>query len=130
MYSCDQKSKSPNFSNPLYQSLIVLDPGSANRLYIEGFLNKFKKAFIASSSSKKLAPEISSHLVPVKLNMNDKAKAITMKDSCNTFEEAGLAFIVCKKKHCKYYISSYQLPKKIMGIEILSVHEIVKSLEK
>jgi hypothetical protein len=117
-----------NFEN-LFYTPVVFDPGAANRLFIEGFLHHFTKGFISSISSKKLNPSVVSQLKTIKLNSNDIAKATTMSDVCDTFEEAGRSFALCKKKRIRYYITSYQLPKMLQGITVYSVHDIVKRFQ-
>ncbi|HXK50954.1 MAG TPA: hypothetical protein PLE09_00180 [Caldisericia bacterium] len=117
-----------NFENLFYTS-VVFDPGAANRLFIEGYLQNFTKGFISSISSKKLNPAVVSHIKTVKLNSNDIAKANTMSDVCDTFEEAGRAFALCKKKRIRFYITSYRLPKILQGITVYSVHDIVKRFQ-
>ncbi len=52
-----------------------------------------------------------------------------MSDVCDTFEEAGRAFALCKKKRIRFYIASYRLPKILQGITIYSVHDIVKRFQ-
>ncbi len=123
-----KESMVSNFENLFYTS-VVFDPGAANRLFIEGYLDHFTKGFISSISSKKLNPSVVSLLKTVKLNSNDIAKATTMSDVCNTFEEAGKAFALCKKIRIRYYITSYRLPKMLQGINVYSVHDIVKRLQ-
>ncbi len=117
-----------NFENLFYTS-VAFDPGAANRLFIEGYLQNFTKGFISTISSKKLNPAVVSHLKTVKLNSNDIAKANTMSDVCDTFEEAGRAFALCKKKRIRFYITSYRLPKILQGITVYSVHDIVKRFQ-
>ncbi|MCK5847790.1 MAG: hypothetical protein KAH01_01165 [Caldisericia bacterium] len=117
-------------SNELFEKTIVVDPGSANRLYIEGLLTNFKDVLIAASGSKKLNNDVAKLVKQIKLNANDLAKASTMSDSFNTFEEAGKAFVVCKKKHQHFYVSSYKLPKRVGNITIVSIHEVLNKLNK
>ncbi|MDD4614451.1 MAG: hypothetical protein PHI40_03460, partial [Caldisericia bacterium] len=115
----------PSLENLFYTS-VVFDPGSANRLYMEGYLQHFSKGYIGSTSAKKINSSIVALLKSIKLNPNDIAKASTMADVCDTFEEAGKAFALCKKKRIKVYITSYKLPKFLQGITVYSVHDIVK----
>jgi hypothetical protein len=115
----------PSIEN-LFYTPVVFDPGSANRLYMEGFLQQYSKGFIVSSSAKKLNSAVVALLKTIKLNPNDIAKASTMADVCDTFEEAGKAFSLCKKKRIKVYITSYKLPKFLQGITIYSVQDLVK----
>jgi hypothetical protein len=113
----------------LFYTPVVFDPGSANRLFMEGYLQKYSKGFIVSSSAKKLNSAVVALLKTVKLNPNDIAKASTMADVCDTFEEAGKAFSLCKKKRIKVYITSYKLPKVLQGITIYSVQDLVKRFQ-
>jgi hypothetical protein len=115
------------FLSQLQVNKIVLDPGSANRLYIEGKLIDLPYTYIVKSSSKKITGEVSDKMNKVDLNMQDMTKANVYKDSLSTFEEAGKALSLCKKLKIIYYISSYKLPSMIQGIHVIHISDALKS---
>jgi len=110
------------------QNGVVLDPGSANRLFYENQLALFSNAFIVSSSTKKLSREVSEHLHKIDLNLQDQTRISNLLRSLPIMEESAKAIALCKKKKVPYYISSYSLPKKILDIQIIPVGEWKKFL--
>lgn len=102
---------------------VVLDPGSANRLFFEQDLSTFQNAYIASSSLKKLPEEIHGCLKKVELNLQDQTRISNLLRSLPIREEAAKAIAICKKMKIAYYITSYSLPQKILDIVVIPVSE-------
>jgi hypothetical protein len=121
--SKDQSS----FLAKLKENKVVLDPGSANRLYIEGKLDELPHVFMVKSSSRKITTEVTDKIQKIDLNLQDVSKAIVYKDSLGTFEEAGKALALCKKQKIIYYISSYKLPSLIQGIHVIHISDALKT---
>ena len=120
------KSINANQSSFLYKLMnnkIVLDPGSANRLYIEGKLTELKDIYMVKSSSKKISNEVTDKITKIELTIQDQIKSSLFKDTLNTFEEAGKALALCKKLKILYYISSYKLPSNIQGIHVIHISD-------
>jgi hypothetical protein len=116
-----------SFLNKLKENKIVLDPGSANRLYVEGKLTDLTQVYMVKSSSKKITTEVTDKINKVDLNMQDMSKANVYKDSLSTFEEAGKALSLCKKLKISYYITSYKLPSLIQGIHVIYITDAIKT---
>jgi len=107
---------------------IVLDPGSANRLYVENLLSRFSAPFICKDGSTKLSEEVNKLLKIVDLNRQEieRAKILSMRLSIT--EEAGKALILAKSINANIYITSYKLPNKVYRIDIIRVTELLKEL--
>ena len=105
------------------QSNVVLDPGSANRLFYESQLQHFSHAFMVSSSAKKLPQAIHECLRKIDLNLQDQTRISNLLRSLPIMEESAKAIALCKKMKITYYISSYPLPQKILDINIIPVGE-------
>lgn len=117
---------STSFLATLRETKIVLDPGSANRLYIEGQLSEIHYPYMVKSSSKKITSEVTEKMNKIDLSLQDIAKANVYKDSLSTFEEAGKALALCKKLKISYYISSYKLPSLIQGVHVIHISDALK----
>jgi len=102
---------------------VVLDPGSANRLFFEQDLSTFQNAYIASASLKKLPEEMHDCLKKVDLNLQDQTRISNLLRSLPIREEAAKAIAICKKMKIAYYITSYSLPQKILDIVVIPVSE-------
>ncbi len=111
-----------------FDKKLVLDPGSANRLYHEGLLGNFNQAHMTKSSAKRLQPNVAKLLLQVELNAQDLSKAELFKERLETLEEAGKAIVLCKKKRIGLYITSYRLPNFIQRIQILHISELLKEI--
>ncbi len=118
------KSKLSSF----FDKKLVLDPGSANRLYHEGLLGNFNQAHMTKSSAKRLQPNIAKLLQQIELNVQDLSKAQLFQERLETLEEAGKALALCKKKHIGLYITSYRLPNFIQRIQIVHIGELLKEI--
>jgi len=105
---------------------VVLDPGSANRLYMEGKLSELVNAYIVKSSSKKITADVADKLNKSDLGLQDLSKGNVYKESLNTFEEAGKALALCKKLKINYYITSYKLPSMVQGIHVIHITDALK----
>lgn len=105
------------------QSNVVLDPGSANRLFYESQLQCFSNAYMVSSSAKKLPQGVHEYLRKIDLNLQDQTRISNLMRSLPIMEESAKAIALCKKLKIAYYISSYPLPQKILGISIIPVSE-------
>lgn len=119
-----------SFLSQIANKKIVLDPGSANRLYIEGKLQELSNTYMVKSSSKKITAEVTESLTKVDLNRQDLSKASVYTDSLNTFEEAGKALSLCKKLKITFYITSYKLPTQIQGTQVIHVADALKDTLK
>lgn len=113
----------PIKENFIVKTSVVLDPGSANRLFFEKDLPVFENAYIASASLKKLPNEIHEYLKKVDLNLQDQARISNLLRSLPIREEAAKAIAICKKMKIAFYISSYSLPQKILDVVVLPVSE-------
>jgi hypothetical protein len=120
--SKQEKSKLLNLS----KKMLVLDPGSANRLYFEGVLSQFNQALMVRSSAKRLQADVAKHLQQVELNTQDLSRAQLFQDRLETLEEAGKALALCKKKRITLYITSYRLPPTLQKIQIIHVADLIK----
>ncbi|HOI24751.1 MAG TPA: hypothetical protein PK581_04075 [Caldisericia bacterium] len=117
-----EKSKVLNMS----KKTVVLDPGSANRLYFEGVLDQFHQALMVRSSAKRLQADVAKHLQQVDLNAQDLSRAQLFQERLETLEEAGKALALCKKKRIAIYITSYRLPPSLQKIQIMHVADLIK----
>lgn len=128
--SLKEKNVSKTYQNCYLDHLklnkVVLDPGSANRLYMEGKLFELKNAYIVKTSAKKISIDVSEKLNKIDLNLQDLSKANVYKESLSTFDEAGKALSLCKKLKINYYITSYKLPSIIQGIHVIHITDTVK----
>ncbi len=107
---------------------VVLDPGSANRLYHENLLQQFSQAWMAKSSAKRLHPDIVKNIHQIELSAQDLSRAELFQERLETIEEAGKALALCKKKHINVFLTSYRLPNFIGRIQIIHISEILKDL--
>lgn len=107
---------------------IVLDPGSANRLYVESLLTEFVAPYICKSSIRKLTEDVSKGLKVADLNRQDIERAKIISDRLALTEEAGKAIILAKKINAKVYITSYRLPNKVHNLNIIRVTDLLKDL--
>lgn len=109
--------------NEKIKTNVVLDPGSANRLFYENQLTLFQNAYIVANSIKKLPQEILGYLHRIDLNLQDQARISNLLRSLPIMEESAKAIAICKKMKIAYYISSYPLPPKILDITIIPINE-------
>jgi hypothetical protein len=117
-----EKSKLLN----LCKKMLVLDPGSANRLYFEGVLDQFNQALMVKSSAKRLQVDVARYLQQIDLNTQDLSRAQLFQERLETLEEAGKALALCKKKRINIYITSYRLPPTLQKIQIIHVADLIK----
>jgi hypothetical protein len=110
----------------LSKKILVLDPGSANRLYFEGVLGQFNQALMVKSSAKRLQADVARHLQQIDLNAQDLSRAQLFQERLETLEEAGKALALCKKKRINIYITSYRLPPSLQKIQIIHVADLIK----
>jgi hypothetical protein len=110
----------------LSKKILVLDPGSANRLYFEGVLDQFPQALMVRSSAKRLQADVARHLQQIDLNAQDLSRAQLFQERLETLEEAGKALALCKKKRISLYITSYRLPPTLQKINIIHVADLIK----
>jgi hypothetical protein len=107
---------------------IVLDPGSANRLFAEGLLSEFTQPYICKSSTKKLTEDVVKSLKTVDLNRMDLERARIISEKLSSIEEAGKAIILAKKINANLYVTSYRLPNKVYNLNIVRVVDLLKDL--
>ena len=107
---------------------LVLDPGSANRLYAEGLLSEFSVLYVCKSSTKKLTEEVSKFLKTVDLNRQDIERARVISEKLSTTEEAGKAIVLARKISANAYVTSYRLPNKVYNLNIIRVTDALKDL--
>ena len=105
---------------------IVLDPGSANRLFAEGLLSEFTQPYICKSSTKKLTEDVVKSLKTVDLNRMDLERARIISEKLSSIEEAGKAIILAKKINANLYVTSYRLPNKVYNLNIVRVVDLLK----
>ena len=107
---------------------IVLDPGSANRLFAEGLLSEFSLPYICKSSTKKLTEEVVKLLKTADLSRMDLEKARIISEKLSLMEEAGKAVILANKINADVYITSYRLPNKVHNLNIVRIVDLLKDL--
>lgn len=107
---------------------IVLDPGSANRLFAEGLLSQFSLPYICKSSTKKLTEDVIKLLKAADLNRMDLERARIISEKLSLTEEAGKAIILAKKINANLYVTSYRLPNKVYNLSIVRVVDLLKDL--
>ena len=121
--SVSEPLKEPINLTSVITTSVVLDPGSANRLFFEQDLSTFQNAYIASASLKKLPEEMHNYLKKVDMNLQDQTRISNLLRSLPIREEAAKAIAICKKMKITYYITSYSLPQKILDIAVIPVSE-------
>jgi hypothetical protein len=107
---------------------IVLDPGSANRLFAEELLSEFSLPYICKSSTKKLTEDVIKLLKTADLNRMDLERARIISEKLSLTEDAGKAIILAKKINANLYVTSYRLPNKVYNLSIVRVVDLLKNL--